>query len=98
MALSIKRIARNNIAPGYLPAWLGAADNGNLYILTAVGTGDIKDNGLQHYAFGNGGNHRVDTIQAVVQHVEAPLDAFHILRLAGFYRRGFSFLRQSDTS
>lgn len=98
MALSIKRPSRNNIAPRCLLAWLGAADKGNLDILTAVGTGDIKGNRLQHYAFGNGGNHRVDTVQAVVQHVEAPLDAFEVLRLAGSGRRGFILLRQSDTS
>ena len=98
MALLIKMLTWDNIVLGRLPAWLGAADKGNLYILTAVGTGDIKDNGVQHYAFGNGGNHRVDTIQAVVQHIEAPFDAFELLRPAGYGRRGFSFLRQSDTS
>jgi hypothetical protein len=38
-------------------AGLGAADKGNLYVFTAVGTDDIKNHGLQHYAFGNGGNH-----------------------------------------
>jgi hypothetical protein len=97
MALLIKRLAWNNIAPERLAAGLGAADKGNLYVLTAVGTDDIKNNGLQHYALGNGGNHRVDTVQAVVQHVEALLDAFDIQRLAGS-RRGFSSFRQSDTS
>jgi hypothetical protein len=89
---------KNSIAPGRLAAWLGAADNSYLDILTTVGTNDVKDNGLRHYTFGNGGNHRVDTIQAVVQHVEALLDALDFLRLTGC-RRGFSsFLRQSDTS
>jgi len=99
MALSMERLAWNSIAAGCLLAWLGAADKGDLYALTTVGTDDIKDNGLQHYPFGNGGNHRVDTIQAVVQHVEAPLDSFDVRRLAGSGCRGFSsFLRQSDTS
>jgi hypothetical protein len=88
----------NSIAPGRLAAWLGAADNSHLDILTTVGTDDVKDNGLRHYAFGNGGNHRVDTIQAVVQHVEALLYTLDFLRFAGC-RRGFgSFLSQSDTS
>jgi len=93
-----KKIGSEQYRTRALPAWLGAADNGNLYILTAVGAGDIKDNGLQHYSFGNGGNHRVDTIQAVVQHVEAPLNTFDILRFAGSCRRWFTLLRQSDTS
>jgi hypothetical protein len=99
MALLVKRLARNSIAPGRLAAWLGAADNSHLYTLTTVGTDDIKDKGLRHYAFGNGGNHRVDTIQTVVQHVEALFDALEFLRLAGSGRHGLSsFFHQSDTS
>jgi hypothetical protein len=89
---------KDNIALGRLAAWFGAADNSHLYSLTAMGTGDSKDHGLRHYAFGNGSDHRVDTIQAVVQHIEALLDALEFLRLTD-YRRSFrSFLRQSDTS
>jgi hypothetical protein len=91
-------MARNNIAPAQLAAWLGAADKSNLYVLTAVGTDDIKNNRLRHYAFGNGGNHRVDTIQAIIQHVEALLDALDFRRLAGSRRNLSSFLHQSDTS
>jgi hypothetical protein len=97
MALLIKRMAWNNIAPAQLAAWLGAANKGNLYVLTAVGTGDIKNKRLRHYSFGNGGNHRVNAIQAIIQHVKALLDALDVQRLAGS-RCELNFLRQSDTS
>jgi hypothetical protein len=67
-------------------------------MLAAVWAGEAEVERLLHNSLGNGGNHRIDIVQALVQHVKAPLDAFDVYRLIVFCRTGVIILGQERTS
>ena len=73
------------------------ADEGDLYFLSAVGTGDVQGDGLPHDAFRDGGDDGIDVIEPVVEEVEVlPEARKHFLGalvlLPVFLRQTESFL------
>ena len=66
--------------------------------LSAFGAGDVERYRLPHYPFGNGGNHGVNIVQAVVKHLQALIDAFDISLGIFSHRIGFPVLRQIKVS
>lgn len=70
------------------------ADDVNLYILSTMRADYVEGNRPIHHTFGDGSNHRVDTIQALVQHAKPLLEALHFrCLLLGSYQGSF-FLGQ----
>jgi hypothetical protein len=67
-------------------------------MLAAVWAGEAEVKRLLHNSLGNGGNHGIDIVQALVQHVKAPLDSFDVYRLFVFCRTEVIFLGQERTS
>ena len=55
------------------------ADNGYLYLLPALGAGDIHGDRLFHYSFGNYRNNRIHVIQTSVEHVQPLRQTLDIL-------------------
>ena len=62
-----------------LPLWFLAADNADLNALATVRAGEVEGDKLIHHALGDGGNHRIDVVQTLVQHIYLLLEALNLL-------------------
>jgi hypothetical protein len=80
-----------------LSPWLFYADEGDLYVLSAVGAGYPEGDGLLHHPLGNGGNNGVNIIQTLVQHIQALFEALDIGLYFLSHGAGFIILGQGVT-
>ena len=61
------------------------ADKGDLGILAAMSAGDIDRDQLTHYPLRDGGHHRIDIVQPVIEQVKSAFEIFYLSPL-GLYQ------------
>ncbi len=66
-----------------LLARLAATDKVYFDVLAAIGTVDVKRKGTVHDPLGNGGYHRIDVVQPLVEDIEALLETSGVLLVFG---------------
>ena len=66
--------------------------------VATVGTGYIKGDKLTHDSLSNCGNHRINIIQTLVEHIQALVNTLNVQRLFLSYFSGFVCVCQAATS